>query len=184
MRRKTAARCRSARTQRLEPPPWKLLLWTALAGLDLRPDRLWRDRRGLASHRPQQPSLAQGQRRHRPRQDRRHSRSGDVGSWPWPRRYHGATDRRAYARPVPSGSSSTSTSIDPNDTCRRRAASPTALQRSGRVVLLALTRFGPGRWPCGSSDLRSPTFANAREARDRQRPVQLSERRVATCLTR
>ena len=47
------APCRSAQTGP-ESDAWKLLLWTAVAGADLRPHRLRRDRRGLAARRPQQ----------------------------------------------------------------------------------------------------------------------------------
>ena len=80
--RKRSARCRSAASRRSEKKPWKLLLWTALAGLifgligfgELAEDYLRIARNSLPR--------AQGQRRHRRHQDRRPSRFGKSATGP------------------------------------------------------------------------------------------------------
>ena len=65
------ARCARAGKQTTERSPWKLLAVDGDRWPDFRSDRLRRAAGGCPARKPQQHPSARGQRRHRPRQDRR-----------------------------------------------------------------------------------------------------------------
>ena len=130
----------------------------------LRPDRLRRDRRGLAARRAQQPSPAQGERRHRPREDRRQSLH-EIGNWPWPRRVPCQADQTSSPRPAPSASSSTSISRYPTRASRRSRRSRMRSRRSGASH--AAPRFQvsePERVQRDSRSAACPMFADTRSS--------------------
>ena len=124
-----------------EARPWKLLLWTAIAGLVL--GLIFGDAEGLLR------SIRNSLHWHRA--------SGDivlvkidnqamrkVGRWPWPRRYHGQlTDRltEAGAKRILFDI----TFVGAADGADDRAFAQ-ALKRSGRVILPTRTLSGPSGW--------------------------------------
>jgi len=124
-----------------EARPWKLLLWTAIAGLAL--GLILGDAEGVL--RSVRNSLHW------------HRASGDivlvkidnqalrkVGRWPWPRRYHGQlTDRltAAGAKRILFDITFVGATDADDD-----AAFANALKRSGRVILPTRTLSGPSGW--------------------------------------
>ena len=124
-----------------EARPWKLLLWTAIAGLVL--GLILGDAEGVL--RSVRNSLHW------------HRASGDivlvkidnqalrkVGRWPWPRRYHGQlTDRltAAGAKRILFDITFVGATDADDD-----AAFANALKRSGRVILPTRTLSGPSGW--------------------------------------
>ena len=138
-----------------EARPWKLLLWTAVAGLIL--------------------GLIFGDLERWPRTARNslhwHKASGDivlvkidskslrdVGRWPWPRRYNAEITDRLNAAGAKRIFFDISFFGSTNPTDDRAFAE--AMQRSGRVVLGARTRSGPQ----GGTELEGlplPVFAKA-----------------------
>ena len=138
-----------------EARPWKLLLWTAIAGLAL--------------------GLIFGELERWPRTARNslhwHKASGDivlvpidsqalrkVGRWPWPRRYHAEITDRLSAAGAKRIFFDLSFFGATNPTDDR--AFVQALRRSGRVILGARTRSGPHAGT-EQEDLPLPSFANA-----------------------
>ena len=128
-------------TAGLEPPPWKLLLWTALAGLIF----------GLIGF----GEIAEDLLRVARNSLHQHKASGDIvlvkiddqslrqfGHWPWPRRTMRSLSTGSRP-PAPSASSSTSTfAIDRRP--RRSRHSRTSLERSRTVTLADANRVGTG----------------------------------------
>ena len=123
-----------------EARPWKLLLWTAIAGLIF----------GLIAF----GEIAEGWLRVARNSFHQHSASGQVvivkiddaslrqyGNWPWPRRLHGQLVDRLTAE----GANRILFDINfsfPSDAADDRAFAD-AIGRSGRVSLLARSRVGP-----------------------------------------
>jgi diguanylate cyclase len=123
-----------------EAPPWKLLLWTAIAGLvfgligfgEVAEDWLRASRNGLHWHKASGDIVLVKIDNESLRQ---------VGRWPWPRRYHARlTDEltQAGAKRIffDLGFFGPTDAADDNQFAQ-------SLKRSGRVVLAARTRAGP-----------------------------------------
>jgi EAL domain-containing protein (putative c-di-GMP-specific phosphodiesterase class I)/CHASE2 domain-containing sensor protein len=128
-------------TAKTESPPWKLLLWTAVAGLifglisfgEIAEDWLRASRNSLHWHKASGDIVLVNI-------DNRSLR--EVGRWPWPRRYHGQlTDRlsKAGAREIFFDLSF----YGPTDPADDRSFAE-SIWRSGRVVLPVRARSGPG----------------------------------------
>ena len=140
-----------------EPPPWKLLLWTAVAGIIF----------GLIGF----GEIAEDWLRVAGNNFHRHKASGEivlvkvddealrqVGRWPWPRRYHAQlTDALTQA-----GAKRIVFDVGffgPTDAADD-AQFASALKRSGRVVLPAPTRAGTGNGEIEETTML-PDFAKA-----------------------
>jgi EAL domain-containing protein (putative c-di-GMP-specific phosphodiesterase class I)/CHASE2 domain-containing sensor protein len=144
------------RKQQPEPSPWKLLLWTAIAGLvfgligfgEIAEDWLRVVRNGF----------------------HRHSASGDIvlltiddkslheiGNWPWPRR----TDGQLVDRLTAAGARRIF--FDVNFSFRSNAvdddAFADAIERSGRVTLFTRSKTGPSGSDRMVNDLPLPNLA-------------------------
>ena len=131
----------SRRQQQIaEPPPWKLLLWTAIAGLvfgligfgEIAEDWLRVARNNLHQHKASGEIVLV-------KIDDDSLRS--IGRWPWPRHYHAQlTDEltRAGARRIFFDIGFFGPTNRADD-----ASFADALKRSGRVTLAARTRAGP-----------------------------------------
>ena len=144
--------------QSAEPPPWKLLLWTAIAGLvfgiigfgEIAEDWLRVARNGF----------------------HKHSASGDIvllaiddkslheiGNWPWPRRVDGQLVDRLTAEGAKRIFLDVNFSFVSNPV--DDAAFAKAIERSGRVTLFARPKTGPiwEKAKPGDSLLLLPLFA-------------------------
>jgi EAL domain-containing protein (putative c-di-GMP-specific phosphodiesterase class I)/CHASE2 domain-containing sensor protein len=127
-------------SHRSEPKPWKLLLWTAVAGLvfgliaagEFFEDFLRTSRNNFHQHN------ATGQIVVVKVDDKA---LHQYGNWPWPRRYQGALVDRltaAHASRIFYDINFSFASDEAND-----RAFAEAIQRSGRVTLLARSKLGP-----------------------------------------
>ncbi len=123
-----------------ERAPWKLLLWTALAGLvfgligfgEIAEDTLRAGRNSLHWHKASGDIVLV-------KIDDQSLR--DVGRWPWPRRYEG----QLVDQLTKQGANHILFDLGffgPSDAADDRAFAE-ALKRSGRVILAARTRAGP-----------------------------------------
>ena len=130
---------------------------------DLRPDRLRRDRRRTRC--ASRATASTGTRRAATSSSSRSttSRFANIGSWPWPRRYHAELVDRLTAAQAPSASSSTSIFPTPPMT-PMTARFAEALKRSGHVTLLA-TRTMPDPSEGPSGRIRGPCPMFARHAK-------------------
>ena len=145
-----------------EPSPWKLLLWTAVAGLVF----------GLIGF----GEIAENSLRTARNNFHRHNASGqtvilliddrslhDVGNWPWPRKL----DAELVDRLSAAGAKGIFFDINfsfPSDPSDDRAFAE-AMRRSGRVTLFTRSRGGAGSAPPKIVDLPITSFAsNARLA--------------------
>ena len=127
--------------QALERKPWKLLLWTAVAGIifgligfgEIAEDLLRAGRNSLHWHKASGNIVLV---------TIDNEALKDVGRWPWPRRYHAQlTDRLTEA-----GANRIFFDIGffgPSNTVDDRILAE-SLKRSGKVVLASRTRGGPG----------------------------------------
>lgn len=123
-----------------EPPPWKLLLWTAVAGLIF----------GLIGF----GEVAEDWLRVARNSLHKHKASGDIalimiddkslheyGNWPWPRRYDAALVDRLSADGAKGIYFDVNFSFPSNP--KDDAAFADSIRRSGRVTLLARSKIGP-----------------------------------------
>ncbi|MGZ2411622.1 EAL domain-containing protein (putative c-di-GMP-specific phosphodiesterase class I)/CHASE2 domain-containing sensor protein [Sphingomonas sp. F9_3S_D5_B_2] len=126
--------------QRPQSPPWKMLLWTAIAGLIF----------GLIGF----GEIAEDWLRVARNSFHKHKASGDIvllmiddkslreiGNWPWPRR----TDAELVDRLSAAGAKRIYFDVNfsfPSEPAQDRAFAK-SLERSGRVTLLARTKAGP-----------------------------------------
>ena len=165
-----------------EPAPWKLLLWTAIAGLVFGLIGFGEIAEDYLRICAQQPSSAPRQRRHRPRPDRRPVASSRSAIGPGRRQQDAALVDRL------NGSGAKRIFLDINlsfpSTHEDDTALADALQRSGRVTLFARSR---GRTAGTSQAHRWPTAADLhppRKVRARHVLLQLSKCRLAAALVR
>jgi EAL domain-containing protein (putative c-di-GMP-specific phosphodiesterase class I)/CHASE2 domain-containing sensor protein len=139
-----------------EPPPWKLLLWTAIAGLVF----------GLIGF----GEIAEDWLRVARNNFHRHAASGEVvvltiddkslhtiGNWPWPRRKDGELVDKLTAAGVKHVYFDVNFSF-PSDAADDNAFAD-ALRRSGRVTLFTRSRTGIGKSAPSTIDPPLPAFA-------------------------
>jgi EAL domain-containing protein (putative c-di-GMP-specific phosphodiesterase class I)/CHASE2 domain-containing sensor protein len=139
-----------------EPPPWKLLLWTAIAGLVF----------GLIGF----GEVAEDWLRVARNNFHRHSASGkvvvltiddkslhEIGNWPWPRAKDGLLLDKLTAGGVNRIFFDINFSF-PSDAANDRALAE-AIRRSGNVTLFTRSRGGAGHSPPKIVDLPLPAFA-------------------------
>ena len=130
----------SKRTQKPEPKPWRLLLWTAVAGLIF----------GLIGAGEYFEDILRVARN----STHMHKASGDIvvvtiddsslrqyGSWPWPRRYHGQLVDRLKADGAKRIFFDITFSYPSNPA--NDAAFAQSLERAGSVTLAARYKVGP-----------------------------------------
>ena len=174
------ARCRSARNK-AEAKPWKLLLWTAVAGLIF----------GLIGF----GEIAEDWLRVARNSLHWHKASGDIvlvkiddqslrkiGRWPWPRRYHARLiDQltRAGAKRIFFDISFFGPTNDADD----RAFADALAALRAEVILAARTRSGPDRRTAGRSS-PLPEFAQRMRSSAHQRGTTIIRMRSGDCPTR
>jgi EAL domain-containing protein (putative c-di-GMP-specific phosphodiesterase class I)/CHASE2 domain-containing sensor protein len=140
---KDCAHVSKRRKVKTEARPWKLLLWTAIAGLifgaigfgDIAENGLRTGRNSLHWHKASGDVVLVAI-------DNQSFRK--VGRWPWPRRYHARlTDRLtdAGAKRILFDISFVGATEAADD-----EAFAQAVKRSGRVILATRTRSGPNGW--------------------------------------
>ncbi len=139
-----------------EPPPWKLLLWTAIAGLVF----------GLIGF----GEIAEDWLRVARNNFHRHDASGrtvilliddkslhEIGNWPWPRKVDGQLIDKLSAEGA-KGIFFDLNSSFPSDSADDRAFAQ-ALRQSGKVTLFTRSRNGRGSAARKIVDLPVPAFA-------------------------
>jgi EAL domain-containing protein (putative c-di-GMP-specific phosphodiesterase class I)/CHASE2 domain-containing sensor protein len=139
-----------------EPPPWKLLLWAAIAGLIF----------GVIGF----GEIAEDWLRVARNSLHRHNASGDIvvltiddkslheiGNWPWPRRRDGELVDRLTAAGVKHIFFDVNFSFPSN--AADDSAFAGAIRRSGKVTLFTRTRSGVGRSAPSINDLPLPSLA-------------------------
>lgn len=155
-------RLSSKREKSVEPAPWKLLLWTAVAGLIF----------GLIGF----GEIAEDNLRSVRNNFHRHKASGqtvilliddkslhDVGNWPWPRKLDAELVDKLSAAGAKGIFFDINFSFSSNASDDRAFAE--AMRRSGRVTLFTRSRGGAGAAPPKIVDLPIAPFAsNARLA--------------------